>query len=121
MSYLDKAKQLQDLIAQGEIMKGFEEFYHPNVQIFEIPTGLHRNGKEAQREAIKEWMESVQEIHGSGCNCVTSDEKNRITTAETWTDVTFKDGNRIKMQEVAVQKWNDDQIIEEKFFYNIPG
>jgi ketosteroid isomerase-like protein len=38
---------------------------------------------------------------------------------ESWMDVTMKDGKRSTMEEVAVQKWEDGQIIHERFYYNI--
>jgi hypothetical protein len=38
---------------------------------------------------------------------------------ESWMDVTMKDGKRHMMEEVAVQKWKDDQIIHERFYYNM--
>ena len=47
-------------------------------------------------------------------------EEDKITMSESWMDVTFKDGNRIRMEEVAVQHWEGDQIIKERFYYN-PG
>ena len=50
-----------------------------------------------------------------------SDEENQITTAESWMDVEFQDGKRVKMSEVAVQRWQDGQIIDEKFYYSMPG
>ena len=36
--------------------------------------------------------------------------------AEMWFDCTFKDGNRVKMQEVAVRKWEGGQIVHERFY-----
>jgi len=34
--------------------------------------------------------------------------------------VTFKDGNRVKMEQVARQKWVGNKIVEERFYYNPP-
>ena len=33
-------------------------------------------------------------------------------------DITFKDGNRVIMEQVAVQKWENNQIVHERFYYN---
>lgn len=120
MSYLEKAKNLQSQIEQGQVLEAFEKYYHENVKVWEMPTGECREGKEAQRKAMEEWQNSIQTYHGSGCNCVTSDEEQGITTAESWVDVTFKGGQRVKMEEVAVQKWQDNQIVEERFYYHNP-
>jgi hypothetical protein len=62
----------------------------------------------------------IKEVHGSGVTAVTSDEKAAVTMVESWMDVTYKDGNRAKMEEVAVQRWKGDQIINERFYYNMP-
>ncbi len=108
-------------MAEGQTMEAFEKFYGDNVVIKEVPTGEVRNGKEAQREALKKWFGSIKEMHGGGVGAVTSDEEAQVTCAESWFDATFQDGNRMKMQEVAVQQWKDDQIVEERFYYHMPG
>ncbi len=121
MSILEKAQQLQQMMEQGQMNEAFEQFYHEDVRIIEGPSGEVRNGKQAQREAIKEWQSSIKEVHGAGVGSICSNEANNTTTAESWIDVTFQNGNRWKMEEVAIQKWQDEQIIEEKFYYNMPG
>ena len=121
MSVLENAQQLHKMMAEGQTMEAFEKFYHEDVTITEMPNGEQRNGKNAQREAIQGWFESVQEFHGGGVDSICADEENGITTAETWTEITFKGGGKVKMSEVAVQKWKDGQIIDEKFYYHMPG
>lgn len=120
MSLKEKAIKVQQMIVNGEGMSALDEYYHDNIQVYEMPTGEHRNGKEEQRKAMQEWADGIEEFHGSGYGAVTSDEEKNTTCAELWMDVTFKDGNRTKMEEVAVQKWKDGKIIEEKFYYNLP-
>lgn len=117
---LENAKKLQNMMAEGKTMEAFEELYHDSVQVYEMPTGEHRDGKEAQRKAIEQWFGSVKEMHGGGVNNITSNEDDGVSTVESWMDVTTQDGNRMKMEEVAVQKWQDGQIVEEKFYYHMP-
>jgi hypothetical protein len=38
---------------------------------------------------------------------------------ENWMDVTFKDGNRMKLEQVSVQTWKDGLIVRERFYYNV--
>jgi len=121
MSILENAQQLQQMMGEGQMHEAFEKFYHEDVKIIEVPTGEVRNGKEAQRKAIAEWEKSLKEVHGGGINSISVDEANNITTAESWFEATFQNGNKWKMEEVAVQKWQNGQIIEEKFYYNMPG
>jgi len=121
MSCLENARQLQQMMGQGQSMEAFEKFYHEDVTVTEVPTGEVRQGKEAQRKAIQQWFGMVKEFYDGGCDSVCSDEENQITTAESWMDVEFQDGKRVKMSEVAVQRWQDGQIIDEKFYYSMPG
>jgi hypothetical protein len=41
-----------------------------------------------------------------------------VTTSEWEMDVTYKGAPRMKMCQVAVQKWKDGQIINERFYYS---
>ena len=121
MSYLENAQQLQQMMGQGQMMEAFEKYYHEDVKVTEVATGETRDGKDAQRQAIIGWQGMVKEFHNGGVDSICSDEENGVTTAETWMEVTFQDDNHIKMSEVAVQKWQDGQIIDEKFYYSMPA
>ena len=120
MSYYSKAKNIYDMMAEGKMLDAFEKYYHTDVLMVEAD-GKTRKGKEANRKFQSEFLNSVKQVHGSGVNTITSDEKNGITVVESWMDVTTKDGKRNKMEEVAVQKWKGDQIIHERFYYNAMG
>ena len=120
MSYLQNLKDMTAMTGQGKMMEAFEKYYHEDVVMVEA-TGEERKGKAVNREFEKQWMSSLKEMHGGGVTAMTSDEEAGITMYESWMDATFQDGNRMKMEEVAVQKWQGDQIIHERFYYNIPG
>lgn len=108
------------MMAEGNVWEAFDKYYHEDVTVIEMPNGETRQGKEAQRRAIEQWFDMVKEVHDDGVASVCANEDDGVSTAETWTEVSFKDGNRMKMSEVAVQKWKDGQIIEEKFYYHMP-
>lgn len=120
MNYLEKATDLQNQIGQGKTMDAFEQYYAEDVKVIEIPTGEIREGKAAQRKAIQDWHSMVQEVHASGVKSITSNEEEGVTTCEAWMDITTKDGQRWQMEEVAIQKWRGDQILEERFYYQLP-
>ena len=119
MTYLEKAQALYAMIGEGKSMEAYDAFYHENVTKVEA-TGDVREGLDTQKEAFNQWQASIQEVHGGGVNSITANEETGITCVESWMDLTFKDGNRFKMEEVAVQKWDGDKIIHERFYYN-PG
>jgi len=118
MSCLQNAQDLYQMMGQGQMMEAFEKYYADNVVVVEA-NGETREGKEAQRKAIQQWFGMVQEMHGGGVNSVTSNEEAGIACVESWTDVTMG-GHRNKMEEVAVQKWENGQIVHERFYYNMP-
>ena len=120
MSIKTRAQELYNMIHQGQMMEALEEFYHDNVTVIEMPDNQVREGKSAQAESIKEWAEMTDDVHGGETVAITADEENHITMVESWIDVTLKNGPRVKMAEVAVQKWEGDKIIEEKFYFHNP-
>jgi hypothetical protein len=119
MTYLEKAQDLYRMLGEGNMMDAFEKYYHENVTMIEA-TGDSFKGKNRNRERMHEWEESVQEMHGGGLGNVTSNEEEGVTMVESWVDITFHGGQRMKIEEIAVQKWEGDQIIHERFYYN-PG
>ena len=100
------------------MLEAFEKYYHKDIVMVEA-TGETRKGKHANRKFQKEFMGMIKEIHGRGVRSITSNEKDAITMVESWMDVTMKDGKSSMMEEVAVQKWKGDQIIHERFYYNM--
>jgi len=117
MNYYQKAKDIYDMLGQGKMLEAFEKYYHQNVVMVEA-TGDERKGKDVNREFEKSFIGMIKEFHGFGVNSITSNEAEKVTMVESWMEVTFNDGNRVKMEQVAVQHWLDDQIIHERFYYN---
>ena len=74
-----------------------------------------RIGKAANREYELKFLENVQEFHGAKVGRVIIDGDH---AAVEWSfDITFKGGNRVKMEQVAVQTWKDGKIIREDFYH----
>ncbi len=120
MSYYEKIKDLYDMLGQGQLLDAFDKYYHEDCQMQEN-NEAPRVGKATNRKAEQEFLASVKEWHDGGYTSITANEETGVTAVETWMDVTFQDGNRVKMDQVAVQHWQGDQIIKERFYYNMPG
>jgi len=116
MTYKEKAQDIYNKLGSGQLLEAFDHYYADNV-VMEEPTGK-REGKPACREYEVNFLNSIQEFHNLDVKSVTSDEDSAITTIESAMDVTFKDGNRANMEQVAVQKWEGDKIVHERFYYN---
>ncbi len=114
MSLKEKIKDLNQMILSGKMMDAFEKYYHNDVTMQEnneTPTV----GKDANREREIQSMGMIEEFHGAEVkNVAVGDD---VTMVEWEMDVTYKGAPRNLMCQVAVQKWKDGQIINERFYY----
>ena len=120
MSCLSNVTALYQMIGQGQSKEALEKFYAEDCVVIEA-NGEVREGKEAQRKAVQQWAENMEEFHGNGVSSITANEETGITAVESWFDVKLKGAPRMKMEEVGVQTWKDGKIIKERFYYNIPS
>jgi len=116
MTYKEKAQDIYNQLGQGKLLDAFDQYYGENVVMTE-PRGT-REGKETCREYEVQFLNSIKEFHNLEVSSITSDEANAVTTVESTMDVTFKDGNRAQMEQVAVQRWEGDHIVHERFYYD---
>ncbi len=116
MTYLEKATNLYQLINSGKMIDGFEKYYHQNVVMQEIGEEP-RAGKDKNREYEINFMRMIKEFHGSGVLSITSNEAEHKTMVESWADITFQNDVRVKSQQVAVQTWKEDYIVNEIFYH----
>lgn len=114
MSINTQVQAVIDGIMGGKILETFDAYYANDVVMSE--NGIdERVGKTVNREYEIQFLDNVQEFHGAkvGRTIVEGDH-----AAIEWSfDLTFKDGNRVKMQQVAVQTWKDGKIIREDFYH----
>jgi predicted DNA-binding protein YlxM (UPF0122 family) len=115
MSYLQKVQELYGMINAGQLLEAFEKYYAEEIVMQEVGEA-ERVGKEVNRDYEKKFVAMVKEVHGGGASFA-SNEETGVTMVENWMDVTFQDGNRIKMEQVAVQTWNGDSIVKEVFYH----
>ncbi len=119
MTYKEKAEDIYNLIGQGQLMDAFEKYYAEGVVMTE-PRGTWE-GKNACRAHENEFLGMIKEFHGMEVKAITSDEANGIVMHETSMDVTFVDGTRVNLEQAGVQRWEGDQIVHERFYYNNAG
>ena len=105
--------ELNDMIRQGKALEAFEKFYADDVVMMENDQAFE--GKETNRKREQEFFGSIRELHsaGIGATAVRGD----TSFCEQHFDATYKDGRRIKMEEVAVRTWKDGKIVKERFYY----
>ncbi len=115
MTLKEKTQDIYNMIGQGQLMEAFEKYYADDVVMTE-PMGT-REGKVACREYEEQFLNNVQEVHGMEVKAITSDEATGVVMHETTMDVSFKDGNRLNMEQTGVQRWKDGKIVHERFYY----
>ena len=114
MSVKNQVQAVIDGILTGKILETFDAYYADNVVMSENLKD-ERVGKAANREYELKFLDNVQEFHGAKVGRVIVEGDH---AAVEWTfDVTFKGGNRVAMQQVAVQTWKDGKIIREDFYH----
>ena len=115
MTYYQRAKDLFKMIEEGKLLDALDKYYHENIIII-ADDGIERKGIEEARDYDKKFLKEIQEILGAGVITVASDEYRGITMVEFWIYIEFKNGNKKKFEEVAVQYWDGDYIIKENFY-----
>ena len=105
--------ELNQLIRQGKALEAFEKFYAEEIVMIENDQATE--GKAANREREQQFFGSIQEVHDAsiGPSAVSGD----TSFCQQFFDATFKDGNRVKMDEVSVRTWKDGKVVRERFFY----
>jgi ketosteroid isomerase-like protein len=113
------ANRLVELCRTGKFSEAQDELFAKDAESIEPETAQstvkHARGLDAIKEKGKQWNEQVKENHGGYVSepLVAGDH----ITVTMGMDVTTKDGQRSKMDEVIVYKVKDGKIASEQFFY----
>lgn len=111
----EKIEDLNRMILSGQQMEAFEKYYHEDV-VMQENSNPPTIGKAANREREIQSMQMIDAFHGAEVKAVAVGED--VTMVEWEMDVTYKGAPRMKICQVAVQKWKDRQIINERFYYS---
>jgi hypothetical protein len=118
MTNLDRANDIYDMIAKGQLLDAFDKYYHQDVQMEDVGENNLKHGKEACRAHEINFLNAVAAFNGMGVDSVTVSADGNTTSVESWMDLTFQGApSNIVMKQVAVQQWQDGQIISEKFYH----
>ena len=116
MSFLQKSKSLYRMVGEGKLLEAFDKYYAEEV-VMEEPRGT-RKGKALCRQYEEQFLASVKAFHNLEIKAIASNEEEGIVFLEIAMDITFQDDNRVLMEQVVVQHWQDEQIVNERFYYN---
>ena len=107
--------QLNQMILEGKILEAFDKFYADDVvmQDNDYPA---RVGKDVNRQYEEAFVNGLTEFRGAKViKTIYSDD---LAVTEWWMDYTHKDYGVRNYTQLAVQRWKNGKIVEEKFYYN---
>ena len=108
-----KVTELNDLILQGRALEAFEKHYHHDVVMLEKNDVL-AEGKDANRTREEDFFSKITEFRGAEVKAVTVGDD--VSMVEWHFDYTHSAWGDMKYDQVAVQRWQDGQIIREQFY-----
>ena len=120
MTNLERAMDIVKMSNEGQMMEALLKYYHEDSVKVE-GTGEVTEGLAANVEFHKQWGAGIKEMHDSGVTSIAENPETGVVIVESWADLTFMDGNRIKMEEVEVQRWEDGKIKHIRFYYDTRG
>jgi hypothetical protein len=74
-------------------------------------------GKEANRKREHDFFAQMKEFHGA--ELIKSAVEGEVTFSQWSFDVTFVNGHRTNLNQVAVRAWKNDKVVHERFFYSL--
>lgn len=108
-------QKLDDAVLAGKALEAFDELYD-EIVVMQENSDEPFVGKALNRQREIDFFSSVAEIHSAA---VLSSAVNGDVSFAEWTmDITFKNGYRATLNQVAVRRWKDGKIIHERFYYN---
>lgn len=121
MTTQEVANRYMELEKQGKWMEIQSELYSNDVVSIEpehaeaMGMAHITKGLDAVKEKGRVWGESIQEMHGGYCSepVVGGD----FFSVAMGMDCTFKNGQRVNMNEIAVFGVKDGKIVSEQFFF----
>lgn len=116
---MSNLKNITDLhknyVNTGKLQEGFDKYYAEDVIMQEVGEAP-RIGKHLNLQYEMNVIKTMQEVHSKGILSISEDIENNKTMVETWMDLTFTNGIRIKIQQVAVQSWKNGRIVNEMVY-----
>lgn len=111
----ENVAELVVMIGEGKLLEAFEKYYDENVSMQENEAEA-RVGKDANRKAEEAFVQGITKINKIEILGVAVGEN--FSAIEYYMDVEHADYGNIKKNQVAVQNWQNNKIVREKFYYD---
>jgi ketosteroid isomerase-like protein len=102
-------------VESGDHVKAIHDFYHDDASMQE-PGKEPRRGRDLLENHEQNALDRLERMHTHPARAILIDGDNVVIQ---WIfDATAKDGVTRRLEELALQRWQGDRIIEERFFYD---
>ena len=120
METYEIANRLVELCKKSENLKAIEELYSNDVVSIEMKGAPNEkvSGKENILQKNREWFNNVETMHASEISNLTVIDSH--FSCKMSMDCTFKNKERMTIEELAIYKVDQGKIVEEQFFYESP-
>ena len=122
MTLLEQATHLQTLAHSPDILDALDTYYADDVTIAES-SGETFTGRETQKGRVRDFMASLKAVHGESTWTLAVTETapgTGVAFIESSDDMEFQDGTRMRLDEVAVQRWEAGKVVHERFYTIMP-
>lgn len=110
MDLKENVNDLLGLIGQGKMLDAFEKYYADDV-IMQENNEEPRVGKDVNRKFEQEFISGIEKVYGGEIKNIAFNDEKGLAMIQSSMDVKFKEMDRMKMEEVSVQKWKDGKIV----------
>ncbi len=107
-------EEIKTLVLNGQAMAAFEKYYGNDV-VMQENDNPPTVGKEANRQREQEFFSKITEFRGLELKSVAFGDD--VIISEWFADYTHADWGNRTYQQVSVQKWQDGQVVHERFYY----
>jgi ketosteroid isomerase-like protein len=102
-------------VEQGKLLEAFDAFYADSVAMQEN-SNAPTVGKAANRAREEQFVASVAEVHEARAKRWSAGENH--AAIEWVVEFTSTEGTRLRMEQVALQTWENGKIVHERFYYD---
>lgn len=106
---------LNSMILNGQVLEAHDRFYADNVVQQENETTICE-GKALNRTREEGWVNGITELRTAEVKSVSIDAERSITMVEWFMDYSHKDMGDVAYHQVAVQRWEGDKIVHERYY-----
>jgi ketosteroid isomerase-like protein len=114
MNIAELDQKLNQAILTGRALEAFDELYAGEVVMQENSNEPFR-GKAFNRQREVDFFASIAELHE--IKLAASAVSGNVSFGEWILDVTFKTGQRYRLEQVSVRRWENGQVVHERFYY----